>query len=228
MKGVMSNLLALVASSVLLLAAGGVVRAGPLDEVVYDNSVHPAGWTIIYGVRGLQIGDEVTLGGTSRFVTQIDLSLSGLTRSDTTVRLWANDGPDGFPHTLLFETTIRNVLYNGHTTLSVPVPAVAVPDTLTWTVAFDSVIPVGVRYFDPPTVGSSDPTFAWVGYYPPFTNYFYREYFHPPGVAANYGARIIATPTPEPGGLILLASGTLSLLGYGGYYRKERPSPSAR
>jgi hypothetical protein len=204
----------MVASTLLLLAAAGVVRAGPIYQVVYDNSQHPLGSSLFYFGATPEFGDEITLGGTGRNATQLDVYLRSIgsrgVYADTTVRLRANDGVDGAPHTILFETTLFNVFYpRGNDTLTVPIPKIHVPDTLTWTVQF-STEGVGVRYFDPPTVGSSDPTFAWVNYFPPFEA-FQKETLALPGDAVNYGARLTATTLPEPASILLLAGGGLGL-----------------
>ncbi len=159
-------------------------------------------------------GDQITLSGTERYVTNIVILAAGGPSGtvDAEVRLYKNDGIGGTPGTLLWDSGIFDDLafqssptYNSY---AFDVPYVLVPDTFTWTVQFtdlQTVYSMGPRFFDPPTVGSSD-DFVWVdvGGWSKRTlinnNY--------PGFVNNLGATVFAAATvPEPSTFFLLGVG---------------------
>jgi len=178
------------------LACGTNARA----DVVYDNTgtMQPYYYNV-----GVELGDQVTLGGTARVVTTFDIILFSAvpTTTDLLGRFYANDGAGGVPGTLLWSGVLPNATVDQITVatfdLSSLVPAVVVPDAFTWTVLPGSA-DVGPIMYDPPLVGSSADAFwaydtAW------------GEYWFGGNPVANFGARIEATP--EPATLCLTGAG---------------------
>jgi hypothetical protein len=177
----------------------------PGSSVVYDNTTTMLGY--FYSIADGEIcGDEVNLAGADRSVDSIDIVLYANTSltADTTIRLYANDGPGGAPGTVLWADTLSQVSYSGPTAVSAPVmPYTAVPNTLTWAVEFNNRSAaggLGPVMYDPPTVGSSLNDF-WLDDGTGWALYWFGG-----DPVANFGARITAVPEPT----------TLSLLCLGG------------
>jgi len=199
---------------VIAVPAAGV----PAPTVVYDNTTTPVSgdWTpggfwpfSVYATYEL-MGDQITLAGTHRAITQFDLILSSseqVTLTTLELIFYINDGIDGYefpgaPDTELWSDTASDVTVDGTTTVVFSVPNVVVPDTFTWVTSADSMI-AGMATYGPPSVGSSG-------------NYFwdrasddqewYAMWFESDPVA-NFGAKVWAVP--EPTTMVLLALGGL-------------------
>ncbi|MGE0479001.1 MAG: hypothetical protein AB7Q17_00895 [Phycisphaerae bacterium] len=155
---------------VALLVAAALVPAA-YSAVVYSNTqartgvVHdlvPAG-----AASGPERGNSITLAGTQRVVTSIDVILrigdSGVGLFDMQVRLYANDGPNGDPGTLLWESALRRTIIDSGVDLPyrLTVPRVVVPSSITWTVEITnrtmSQAMLGPSTYAPVTVGSAAP-----------------------------------------------------------------------
>ena len=203
---------------VLVLAFPNAAVAVP--EAVYDNTTTPTtgGWE---GVPGLalgffpfnyyvpdeQMGDQIALAGTNRFVTEFHLLLSSSQRTDLsslTLTFHDWDAQAGTPGAELWKDAADNVVVDGPTTVPF-FPSVLVPDTFVWTASADSMF-AGLATYDPPTVGSSG-------------NYFwdldsndglwYALWFESDPIA-NFGAKVVAVP--EPVTMLFLALGGLSVI----------------
>jgi hypothetical protein len=199
-----------------LAALAALTAAGPAGAgvIVYDNTVNRQPITWYSNVAGEELGDQITLAGTARLVTQLDLLFRPLfaasLQADTTVRLYANDGTGGAPGTLLYAVTLPQVEYSAEAVLSIPIPSVAVPDTLTFTASFSNYsVPnafVGLRVYTPPVLGTTE-DFGWFNDGGGFVR------FGDSRSPVSFYALVTATQAvPEPTSLALFGAGGLGLL----------------
>jgi hypothetical protein len=156
--------------SLILLTLGASSLFG---STVYLNDVTDTGNTVQYSANGYTaIGDQITLGGTSRFATDAStqffnaLSTSGT--FDTTLSLYSVGVSPAVVGTLLGAYTvtgvpisgfdINNPLTSGTTNVTFFGLNVTVPDSVIFilTIANVSNADLGLTLFDPPTIGSSD------------------------------------------------------------------------
>jgi len=175
--------------------------------VVYENTL------VVPNVGAgtqMQLGDEITLAGTERTVTelQIGVNLQGHSgTADFQAWIYANDGPDGEPGTMLWASEVMEAvpLSGDNEFIVFDVPNVVVPDTFTWTQQNRNATPVAVNILlcDPPSIGSSDRNYGWFG--SP------ASWGKSAGIQwpANYMARVIAVP--EPTSILLLSLGGIAL-----------------
>jgi len=129
-----------------------------------ENELLPAGQT-----ASGEHGNQLQLVGTERYVTSLMYKLgiagAGATSFNIRVRFYANDGLDGRPGTLLWESPLqfRVIDSGGPNTYTLTVPSVLVPDTFTWTVQVSNrqgnMARMGPSQYHPPTVGSAVPGF---------------------------------------------------------------------
>lgn len=115
---------------------GAVVSGIATATPVFDNTVLPG--TTSAGPTCCRIGDEITLAGTSRRI--VNISLVVYAQQDEfvqpiEVRIYANDGLDGSPGTVLWDsgTQAYLVTHTGQYSIDFPIPGVLVPDTITVT-----------------------------------------------------------------------------------------------
>ncbi|HWN83196.1 MAG TPA: T9SS type A sorting domain-containing protein [Candidatus Udaeobacter sp.] len=156
------------------LLLGAVVRPPlALAAVVYDNTTTyqstenellPAGQ-----IASGEHGNQVQLTGTERFVSSLTYKLriagAGAASFNIRIRFYANDGVDGRPGTVLWESPVltRVIDSGAPLTYTQPIPSVLVPDTFTWTVQVSNrqgnMARMGPSEYHPPTVGSATPGF---------------------------------------------------------------------
>ena len=154
-------------------------------EVVFDNTT-PYSFGALF--NGQKFGNQITLGGTDRYITGFTFQVYPFTRDfmegdeTLTVSFYQNNGgtvnlPGGVttngPGTLIWSNPsiggVKNIPFQQD--ISVSVPNVLVPDTFTWVMEVN----FGANYYDvgsakeavnfviayPPTVGSIDPSWFW-------------------------------------------------------------------
>jgi hypothetical protein len=195
--------------------AAVVTQSSKADMVVYDNTTTSSNYIgYVYETLTFQVyemGDEVKLDGSARIGKQLDVlmyAFNDFWAYSRVVSLYDNTGIDGAPNNLLWTTDLGGSDYAaGLMTLSVALPDVLLPDTVTWTVRFstDPGPMYGLVFFDPPTVGSSGDWAWWYdggGFHSVSFGY---------GRISNFGARITAA-IPEPSTLALLGIGAVGLL----------------
>lgn len=172
-----------------------------------------------------EIGDTVTFAGSDRILTffQFEYFVNPSRSGNETVQafLYANDGPNGLPGTLLFSSPATGVTTDntGFGSGKVEGIALTVPNTVTWTVRLSGLEGAedgGLLFANPPTVGSS-PTFTDpnTGVATQYTVLHDTAGFHlldhgGQALADNLSARF--TAIPEPGTWAILAGG-LALFG---------------
>lgn len=174
------------------------------------------------------IGDDVTLGGTERDVTQFKLVLSStapVTIDKLDVWFYKNDGPDmdnriWAPGTELWSASQSQIDVSGRRIVTFDVPNITVPDSFIW-IAYASsadgtASPAGLATYDPPNPGTSADGF-WdhnIGIPEYADGKWYSQAFDPEGdaarVIANFGAEI--TAVPEPASLLLLLVGGAAIV----------------
>jgi hypothetical protein len=157
---------ALLALSTLfpLLLAASPARA---DVVVYDNTTTEIG---PFNGGTAEFGDEIVLAPGPRTVTRFDFlyQTSFTPDGDETIqiRFYANDGAAGAPGTLLYDSGLQPIASTGFAqdTFTLSDLTVEVPNTFTWTYQFAGLDGgFGLAYYyEPPTVGSSDPLHTWM------------------------------------------------------------------
>ena len=203
-------------SSLLLLAAS---QAGATPAIVYDNTSN----TVVdsqFNPGQFEFGDQIALGGTNRVVTQFQFAyqlVGGDGNETATVRFYANDGASGAPGTKIFESrplSISNTggVFASGSLINLDVP---VPSSFTWSVIFGNTTgdTATTGIFNPPVVGSSDPSFYWIKQ----NNQWSKASFGSAG-PANFYARVTADVVPEPSTGLLVAAGLLGLA------RRRRPA----
>jgi len=151
------------AVTLLALAAAPAQAA-----IVYDNSTTFEG---LFNDSKLETGDQLTLAGSERLVTEFSFEYYGnfsLTGDESArVRFYQMNGPAGdnpfaSPGTLLYESSLFS-LSTGYGSVTISDLAVFLPgNSFTFSVEFTgigSTESVGLLYYTPPTVGSSDSYF---------------------------------------------------------------------
>jgi hypothetical protein len=228
---------------VLQLSALAVLAAfcgtGAHASVVFDNTTTqvtgdwgtmPSGFMAFNCMSGDETGDptgdQITLAGTARNVTEFDLMLSSTqatTLSSLTLTFYNNDGTGylgepNAPGTVIgAPVTLNNVPVNGLTSVHFSMNVV-VPSTFIWVASASSDV-AGPATFDPATIGTSGATDGsgnlafWDFDQSDTCQWVLLNYDDDP--VADFGARVIATP--EPLSLALLALGALPIV------RRRRP-----
>ena len=168
-------------------------------------------------------GDEITLAGSDRFVTSINIFIRGsypLSSGtvDANVRFYANDGSGGAPGTILWDSGIvQDIPYVfGLNNFHFNVPSVLVPHTFTWAIQLSGVqvkdsypnYGFGPMFYNPPTVGSSN-DFVWDYEIGSWVKYEGKD-----GVVFNLAAQVDASPVSEPTTMLLLGFSLFGLVGY--------------
>ena len=159
-------------TSPLLVIASLLMASLPSQaSIVYDSSTGALLGLQSRDVPGLQLGDEITIGGTDRVVTEFVVqygTAAGATGNETLrVRFLANDGPSGEPGSLLYDSGALALAPSPSlTTFTLGGLSVLVPDTITFTFevagvgdVFNDAVLLGLA--GPPSIGSDDPDMHW-------------------------------------------------------------------
>jgi hypothetical protein len=185
-----------------------------------------------------EYGDEITLAGTARLVTQFQFEYFGnfTPTGDefARIRFYPNTGPMWHntnwitPAAVpLFETTIP--IGTGFNTATITVPYVQVPDTFTWTIKFFGITMslndiAGLLFYGAPTVGKSFNDY-WelrnIGWTPVQTL--------EPGLTNNFAAKVMAIDgIPNAPALSVSANGGNIIVSWPatvtGVYLESRPA----
>ena len=117
--------------SAAALGAMLVPRLGSATPIlIYDNT--GSRFTGTVSSTQLEIGDEVHAAGNAREVTLLEIGVNNRSvpfTAELEARLYANDGLDGEPGTLLWQDTEAAALTLGNDLIPFAVPNVLVPDT---------------------------------------------------------------------------------------------------
>jgi hypothetical protein len=137
----------------------------PITTTLYDNTTNPNRNSIGGSPPG-ELGSEITLAFEPRLRPRpIGDFLFGYTvTSGVTgvLKFYMNDGFDGAPGTLFFESEPFGLDTGVNTTKTVGISHLWVPITFTWTVAYSGPADAGFGLVGagPPTVGTSE-SFVW-------------------------------------------------------------------
>jgi len=142
------------------LATAAVVYDNTTTYQSIENELLPAGQT-----ASGEHGNQVQLAGTERYVSSLMYKLriagAGVASFNIVFRFYANDGADGRPGTMLWESppVFRVIDSGAPITYTQTVPSVLVPDSFTWTVQVSNrqgnMARMGPSEYHPPTVGSA-------------------------------------------------------------------------
>jgi hypothetical protein len=170
----------------LMVAPQLLVGSLAAADVVYDYSLTELPYPGTYGCCSRN-GQTVTLAGTSRVVTAIEILLSSGGVSTFFVEFYNLDGPNGVPDSLIWQSGIQTYpfvpgSYNRQI-VDVPVPSVLVPNSFAWTISNihreNDALPISRL----PTIGTASN--SWYFEFGEWVN------FDP---TVNFGARIHAVP----------------------------------
>ena len=219
----------------LALLMGAVAASSASAAVVFDNTlnVQPG----FKADTSKQYGDEISLSGTDRYVTELRFQYQGdfeltIPTPTATVRIYANDGPSALPGqstaprpgTLLWESGPLN-LAPGDNVVSVA-PNVLVPNVVTWSIEFSGLSGApgdraALTISSPPTVGGQLPGGVtgsfddyWVKVDPSNSESWAIKKIE--GQPSNFYAHVTAIPEPS--------TVALAILGFGGlaYFQRRR------
>lgn len=198
---------------ITLAATASVLSSAANAAVVYDNSIRNQ--NSFFGAAN-EFGDEIELEGTERTLTGFEFSyfLGNKSGNETAIlRLYNNDGANGAPSTLLYESSAFSIVNTdaaGYGMIGIDGLQIPVQDNLTWTILFGGIDPfesAGLLFYDPPVIGRSFDDYwekgqngAWVA--KNFAN-------DPLNTVANFNA--VVTAVPEPSTMYLLAGGLVWL-----------------
>jgi hypothetical protein len=133
-------------------------------QVVYDNTTHDGREEV--GLGAEEIGGQITLAGTARVVDDFAFGYYGygdpshpsqLPDVNAHIKFYANDGPNGAPGTVLFESGAVKLNHFGLNDVTLSGLATTVPDTFTWTIAIAEHGPqvwAAPVAFGPATIGT--------------------------------------------------------------------------
>lgn len=200
--------------SVTLLLALGLAGVAPAQSIVYDNTTTSLNENFPllpeWEVNSAEAGDEIWLGGTDREVTELKLIFNyrGTIPGTFNALIRFREFDESFqgPGAAFYESPLTQVqTTTGLHELTFAIPNVIVPDHFIWTIqAFDrqgSEGELGMAYFNPPTVGSSE-DWLWQRGGNEWTAYSWGGEPY-----ANFGAQI--TAVPEPTTLMVTATGLI-------------------
>lgn len=183
-------------------------------SVVYENSGSHSNFS---STKAAEIGDQVTLAGTDRVVTQFkaEFFLDSFAGGESVTVRFYDIGLDNKPGNLLLTSQTTALSAAGFGTINVSGISVTVPDSFVWTVAFDGLNvgeSAGLVLNSTPSIGSSDGTFFWVK-----DGGLFKSLSTGGGVSDNFAAQV--TAVPEPGTWALLLTGVAGLTAFG--YRRK-------
>jgi len=191
----------------ILLSAGlcALPNIG-LSAIVYDNTSTDLGQQYFPSSSGFEFGDQVSLFGPDRTLSQFSFyyffSGAAVTTETVTLRMYANSGTNAPSSPFYTSDPIPLGVGFNNQTINFPLSSnqVTLPDTFTWTVQFSGLAAGqtgGLLLYGPPDVGSSfndfwqaDGAGAWS-----------LNQINNGNTLADFAARISAVP--EPGVLAL-------------------------
>ena len=184
-------------------------------EIIYQNNTGDLLTTLL--PNGHEVGDEITLGGINRTLTnftfQYTANFSGTIQGQ--LRFYRNNGPLGAPGTTFFDSglfPLDSATFNGNHTLIFDSDfgaGLLIPtNSFTWTIQFSGAAAtnIGPSFYDPVTIGGNHNTY-WDNTNNTPSGWVLKNN----GTTNDFGAQLEAIP--EPSTIVLGFMG--SLLGWG-------------
>ncbi len=127
-----------------ILLGSAAASSDARAALIFDNTSTATVGSITTVPTGYFLGDEVIgAPGTSRTVTELDFGFTSQGFAATAsfqVFLYANDGTNGAPGTLLYQSgTITTTLKTSNQLIAFAIPSVVVPDTFTFAAQISQV-----------------------------------------------------------------------------------------
>jgi hypothetical protein len=157
---------------------------------------------------GVEFGDEIVLDTGIQPAAQLsDMSFEyfntgGSGNETVRIRFYSNDGTDGAPGTMLFDSGVSGALPTGRHLATISGLTTTVPKRFIWTATFSGVEggeDVGLSLYSPPTVPASGGNF--VDYWEKVSGTWTLKTIS--GVtSADFGASFLGTAVPEPSAIV--------------------------
>jgi hypothetical protein len=201
--------------------------------VVYDNSLNDLNriYSPLGNANGVEFGDEINLAAGERLISgfQFEYFLGANASGNETAQLIlrANDGAPitrtvngstfdvASPNTVLYTSPVLTLGTGYQIADAIGFAPFEAPNTFTWSVTFQGIEAnevVGLRLYDPPTIGTSFADF-WQRNDGTWNTYIIDD------APANFAARVTAVPEPTTFALALMAG--LGWLGFRSYRRRS-------
>ena len=179
--------------------------------------------TNVFILGGGQYGDEITLGGSDRIITDFQFYYFKLNEAEdptARIRFYHNNGQAGAPGTLFYDSGALSLLAGiGDYSYTLTGLSVLVPETFTWTVEWGekpfvcngwcNLQPflVGLSTYSPPAIGLSENSYWSLDYYTSS----WVEYSGDDIFPYNFGAKITATDIPVSSTFFLVCFGIMNM-----------------
>jgi len=116
------------------LMSSVAIASDPPESIVFNSimiATPGGGHGFVSGIT--EIGQSITLAGTARHISQIDLLMQGFPDSEFRVRFYSLNDPEGAPSALIWESPTQRYAHTNGVQM-VDVPNVLVPDSMAYTV----------------------------------------------------------------------------------------------
>jgi hypothetical protein len=122
------------ASIFSLILAEALAHGDPPQSVVYDSLLPRTGGGHGFVMGIYEMGQSITLGGSARTITQLDMHLQGFRGEEFRVRFYRLDAESGVPSTIIWESPTTPFDHGPSGFFNLTVPNIPVPDSIAYTV----------------------------------------------------------------------------------------------
>lgn len=215
----MARLIVVISTFSIFFFTGSTLFA---SSIVYDNTVTPTNGFFLGG-SSIQYGDEITLGGSDRIITDFQFYYFKLNEAEeptAIIRFYHNDGQSGAPGTLFYDSGNLPLSAGvGNYSYTLTGLSVLVPENFIWTVEWGEKpficsgwcsgqrFLVGLSAYNPPAIGLSENNYWSLDYY---TSSWVKE-SGDDIFPYNFGAKITATTIPVSSTFFLVCFGIMNM-----------------